>query len=567
MKETQMRHPRALALAATLSATAAVAALPATAAADQNDQGHPLIPGNLLVSSSVYGTGPTIVPGTTQLPPGCAAANCVTATADGTYPTVFNNNLVDGSFGVTSRIFLDELTPFGLPLDRIEVPNSTQPGITSSSDQMVTSFSSKSEMALNLSTSGRAVTFMGYEAPVDAVDVSNSNTPGVIDPTNPVPSAYYRVIAQLDRSGHFHFTLTNAYSGNNGRAAILNDSNGTNVYYAAGNAGNGGKHQPAGVIIGAGAQFAIPAFTPEADQTPGDPTPLGSFNITQLGLPADKIGKDTNFRGLTVFNNVVYYTKGSGGNGINTVYFVDTTGTACPNGVGLPVPGAPLPTSPLAYDPATVTTAGLQPTNMCILKGFPATTASTNSAFPFGIWFANPNTLYAADEGNGNNTFSTATGQYTNAAAQTTAGLQKWVFNKTSQSWQLAYTLQSGLNLGQPYKVPGYPTGTNAATGLPWSPATDGLRNLTGRVNPDGSVTLWAITSTVSGSGDQGADPNKLVTITDRPGAAAPARFEAFRAVRIAPDREVLRGVSLTPGSPQDDQGDDNQGNQGGNGQ
>ena len=59
---------------------------------------------------------------------------------------------------------------------------------------MVTSFSSKSEVALNLSTDGRYVTFMGYVAPVGAVDVSNSNTPGVIDPTNPVPGTYYRVV-------------------------------------------------------------------------------------------------------------------------------------------------------------------------------------------------------------------------------------------------------------------------------------------------------------------------------------------------------------------------------------
>ncbi len=35
-----------------------------------------------------------------------------------------------------------------------------------------------------------------------------------------------------------------------------------------------------------------------------------------------------------------------------------------------------------------------------------------------------------------------------------------------------AYTLSAGMNLGQPYTVAGYPTGTNAVTGLPWSPAT-----------------------------------------------------------------------------------------------
>jgi hypothetical protein len=57
-----------------------------------------------------------------------------------------------------------------------------------------------------------------------------------------------------------------------------------------------------------------------------------------LGDAIDKIGKDTNFRGLTIFRNVLYYTKGSGSNGVNTVYFVDPTGTVCTNtnGVGFP---------------------------------------------------------------------------------------------------------------------------------------------------------------------------------------------------------------------------------------
>ena len=31
------------------------------------------------------------------------------ATFDGVYPYVFNNDLVDGSFGVTSPLFLDQL--------------------------------------------------------------------------------------------------------------------------------------------------------------------------------------------------------------------------------------------------------------------------------------------------------------------------------------------------------------------------------------------------------------------------------------------------------------------------
>lgn len=38
----------------------------------------------------------------------------------------------------------------------------------------------------------------------------------------------------------------------------------------------------------------------------------------------------------------------------------------------------------------------------------------------------------------------------------------------------------------------------------------DRLRNISGQVNGDGTVTIYAATSTVSGSGDQGADPNEV---------------------------------------------------------
>jgi hypothetical protein len=105
-----------------------------------------------------------------------------------------------------------------------------------------------------------------------------------------------------------------------------------------------------------------------------------------------------------------------------------------------------------------------------------------------------------------------------------------------------------GLDLGAPYPVRGYPTGINPATGLPSAPATDGLRNITGRVNPGGTVTIWAVTSTVSGDGDQGADPNKLVAVTDKLAAVAPPA-ESFRTIQAAGFGEVLRGVSFTPGT------------------
>jgi hypothetical protein len=519
------------------------------------------IPGNLLVSRSVYDNNPAnVVAGTTLLPPNCVAPNCVTATDNGSYPFVFNNDIADGSFGITSKIMLDQLEPAGRFINSlaVESPNDFERREQSTGNQVVTSFSSKSEIALNLSTNGRVVTFMGYLAPVNALDLSNSNTPAVVDPTNPVQASFSRVVAEVDAFGRFHFTKTNAYSGNNGRAAVLNDKNGANVVYTVGNAGNGANPQPNGVIIGAGAQILTPSRVPlEAQPDPGQPTPVGSFNITELGQKIDKIGKDTNFRGLTVFNNVVYVTKGSGSNGVNTVYFIDTTGfdangkpLACPNGVGLPNAKATLPTAPIVYDATKLQTLGVTPYNMCVLSGFTTTSAkTTTTSFPFGVWFANATTLYVADEGNGTTTFDPVSGKFTAAAAQTTAGLQKWVFDSSIGAWKLAYVLQAGLNLGAPYTVQGYPTGQNVKTGLPWAPATDGLRNLTGRVNRDGTATIWAITSTVSGSGDQGADPDQLVMISDKLAATSAPAGESFKVLRTARFAEVLRGVSLTPGT------------------
>jgi phosphinothricin acetyltransferase len=152
--------------------------------------------------------------------------------------------------------------------------------VTPTTDQLVTSFSSKSELALNLSTGGRYVTFMGYLAPVDGIDVSNGSTPGVFDPTNVDPVTAYRVVAEVDSEGRFHFTETNDFSGDNPRAAILDEEEGANVIYAA---GNGGKPIPTGIVAGGGAQFIAPSPLSESLQEPGFPTHVGSFSDARSG--------------------------------------------------------------------------------------------------------------------------------------------------------------------------------------------------------------------------------------------------------------------------------------------
>ncbi len=113
----------ALTLAATAAAACGLVAAAVPAASAHTRFGGYFQPGNLLVSRTVYVDRPSaITPGVTQLPPGCVAPNCVTATADGAYPEVFNNDLADGSFGVTAPIFLDQLTPSGRRSARCRCP-------------------------------------------------------------------------------------------------------------------------------------------------------------------------------------------------------------------------------------------------------------------------------------------------------------------------------------------------------------------------------------------------------------------------------------------------------------
>ena len=542
---------------ASLALAVAVVLAGGARADDDHFGGFNFRPDTLVLSRSVYvGTPSLLVPGVTVLPPGCVAGTvnvplvaggttpvavtCSTAIADGTFPTVFNNASADGEFGITSPIFLDNLTTDGHLLDSLAIPT----------DQIVTSFSSKSELAVNRSVDGKSITFMGYRGDtafptaVNVFDVSNDNTPGLIDPTNPAVGQNYRSVAEVDSHGHLKITEGNAYSGDNGRGAIKGSDG---LYYLVGNdnSGNLSKKQTTTTTVGqelinaTGAELLVPG---QAPPVPPNIAKIGDFEINQVvepstGLPyaPDKAGKDNNFRGVTIFNNTLYVTKGSGGNGINTVYQVGNAGVL-PSG----------DTAVLAALPIT------------ILPGFPNTLASgvsstgaaTPVAFPFGIWFANDKTLYVCDEGDGTLVSPAVNGNVADATTLATAGVQKW--SLVNGAWQMDYVLQNGLNIGVPYSVPDYPAS--------FDPATDGCRNMTGHVGRDGLVSIYAVTSTVSTSGDQGADPNLLVKVIDRLDATTLPTDDKhhlwlgrFVTLRRAKAGEVFRGVAFAP----EDDGDD----------
>ncbi len=476
---------RALALSGCAAAAMLALSAPAASAAS-------LFTGNLVVSSLTYeGSASTVTVGQT-LPNNSGA---ITAIGNGAFGNVFQNDTVDANFGVTSPYALNFYSSNGQSATLrsvFSVPDSSFSG----------SFSSKSEGAINVSANGQAITLLGYNAGINLLDISNTNTPGGTETGNAdTATPTYRTVAQVNSNGTVQFTNTNAYSGNNGRAVILAaDGN----YYLAGNAGNGNADGNTASLTG------IQRVTPGSVANNAQ---IGAFSVTQVGLPADKKPlKDNNFRGLTLFNNTLFATKGSGSNGIDTVYQVGNTGQ--------------LPTTGNASTPINV------------LPGLPTDSAKTNASnyFPFGVWFANASTMYVADEGDG---------VLANAASNDPqSGLEKW--SLVNGTWKLDYVLKAGLNLGVNYTVTGKDAAGDSGS---YTTATDGLRNITGEVNKDGTVTIFAITSTASvGTGDQGADPDKLVAINDLLADTTLPNGESFDTLQTAAYGQVLRGVALVAG-------------------
>ena len=469
-----------------------------------------LRPGSLIISSSAYDRSQGAVASLkvgTVLPNSATATT--TATSDGNYLTVWNNESVDASFGVTSPIRLTAVDPrTGHALHSVAVPTW----------EVVTSFSSKSELALHIAhdRDGAHLVFVGYASPgVGALDVSNSDAVAGQDLTNPVTFAFgdnyafHRTIVSLNEEGRFSYTPTINYGGNNGRSALLG-SNG--LYYTVGNSNNGN----------AAAFGAANGTSPDVTETTGLEVvkPINSWTAG-VTIPAnnsaevdpllqyalgkngglDKPGKDNNYRGVTEFNGALYFTKGSGSNGMDTVYTVST-----------------LP---------TVANAASQ--TISVVPGFPTDSArSTGGDYtPFAVFFANANTMYVTDEGTG-----------ASVDATTHGGLQKW--SLVNGTWQLDYVLTNGL-IG---KVDSNLTGYDGQ----WPDVTTiGLRNLSGKVNEDGTVTLWATTSTSSASGDNGADPNKVVQIVDKLSATTltgSVTTESFKTLAGPTYGTVYRGVA-----------------------
>lgn len=183
-------------------------------------------------------------------------------------------------------------------------------------------------------------------------------------------------------------------------------------------------------------------------------TTRGATTSTQLSTNV------TNIRGINIFNGQLYCTSGSGAfKGISAV------------GTGLP------------------TTSGQ---TIAVLPGFPNTTASGPDPFMFSI---NPagNVAYVAD----------------NRTKLNGGGVQKWINNGTT--WNLAYTLDSGLSLGMRYIT------------VDWS---------------GGNATIFGVTSDAIVKNQPG---NRIVKVIDVDSVSS------FTVLAQAEPNYVFRGIALTP--------------------
>jgi hypothetical protein len=209
-------------------------------------------------------------------------------------------------------------------------------------------------------------------------------------------------------------------------------------YYMVGNSGNGSGdgNSLSALSDNTGVQL-ISASNPGSGNTTAAGAPTGTFgssngyqrgfSLEQLPDPAhpgqnyvpDKTGKDDNFRGMSVFNNTLYVSKGSGSNGVNSVYRVGPVGALANGGT---------------ISNAVITI--LPGFNMLSEKVAEATATLTATPHPFGLWFGDANTLFVADEGDG--VHLGASGKVT-----TFAGLAE--YKLVAGVWTLVATFQSGL--------------------------------------------------------------------------------------------------------------------------
>jgi len=469
----------------------AIALLPPVAAFAQQT---PLITGNLVVAVS-----------------GCGVhAGTCTAVPHGTGDGTLNSSVGGYGDNQASPLTLFQFTPVGTTTASF-VDSMVLPQAASGSNFPVSAeYGSSSEGSIQLSGNGRYLTIMGYGLPAATFNASPA-TYGAA-PSNafaqsgsltgqsytPVP----RVVALIDSNGTVisNTALLNIFNTNNPRSIFT--VNGSSAWVSGQGTGSG-TDNTGGVFF----------------------TPLGAVNsaptpITGLDTTGNTLSQDA--RIVQVVNNTLYVSVDTKGGSNSARSYIGTLGAA----------GAP-PTT-LFGAPVMLTgygntggTGKVTITTGADGNGNGLKIGSQINTSPGGFFFASPSVLYVADSGNPKNNSATST--------LGDGGLQKWINTKTdgSGTWNLAYTLASGLNL---------------VLNTTKSGGTTGLFALAGSVSGN-VVNLYATNYTIND-----LDPTFLYGITDSlnftTASQAAAVPETFTQLAAAPTDSNFKGVSFAPTLP-----------------
>ena len=366
-------------------------------------------------------------------------------------------------------------------------------------------YGSSSEGTIQLSASGQYLTIMEYginaatfdanpttygAAPSNALAQSGSLTGQTYTPVG-------RVLTLIDAYGNVNSSTAvfNIFNTNNPRSAFT--LNGTTAYVS----GQGsGSDATSGI-------FFIPVGA-----TTTSPTAITGLDTTGKALSQDT-------RDVQIFNNTLYVSVDTKGGSNSARDFIGTLGTPPATTLFNSSNGPTQLTGFATKSSGTETmTSGSNGT------GNPFNAGLQINLSPENYFFASPSILYVADSGDPkNNSANSPVGD---------GGLQKWINTKSdgTGTWNLAYTLYTGLNLVL----------NTSGTG------TSGLFGLTGTVSGS-TVQLYATNFTLSD-----LDFTYLYGITDTLAftTASQASGETFTLLDTAPADSNFKGVSFAPTLP-----------------
>jgi hypothetical protein len=381
-------------------------------------------------------------------------------------------------------------------------------------------YGSSSEGTLQLSGAGQYLTMMGYGINAATYNANPAtygtlaSKPTALAQSGSLTGQSYtpvaRVVALIDANGNVNSTtgVFNVFNQNNPRSVYTAD--GFNAYISGQGAGS--------------------------DATGGTfYTPLGAIDNSPIpitGLDTSTYTYSQETRTVQIYNNTLYVSVDSKEGSNNARSFIGTLGTPPATSLFAPVAGHP---GGGAGPTQLATSTNANTTQLSSTSKVTLTASETNginstgqqiNLSPSGFYFANAYTMYVADTGNPKqNSASSLLGD---------GGLQKWVNTRTdgSGTWQLVYTLSSGLNLVQnPSANPASTTGTT------------GLYGVVGVVN-GATVNLYVTNSTI---GD--LDPTYVYGFTDTL-ASTTKPTTAFTQLATAPSDSNFKGISFAPSYP-----------------